>query len=172
MSVGATEKKIFFLATLPSTVNWTVLLQMWRRRNIGNLLPRCYHCVNKHQHTYIQPTSALSFSLILYLDEVQRGGLNVRSLGVWLCGETHGAGRLIFCNRSDNSEVNHFSYPCMSVFPLVSPLSLQCIVQTAPMISVAGIMFAQPQTDGEPDQGPCFGRRFHVSIGTQGAEMV
>jgi hypothetical protein len=55
----------------------------------------------------------------------------------------------------------------MSVFPLVSTLSLQCIVQTAPMISVAGVMFAQPQTDCEPDQGPCFGRRFRVSIGTR-----
>ena len=56
MSIGATEKKFLSLANLPSTVNLTVLLQRWRRRNIGNLLPRCYHCVNKHQHTYIQPT--------------------------------------------------------------------------------------------------------------------
>ena len=32
-------KRSFFLANLPSTVNLTVLFQLWLRRNIGNLLP-------------------------------------------------------------------------------------------------------------------------------------
>ena len=61
-SVGA-MKKGFSLANLPGTVKLTVLFRFSRKRNIGNLLSRCYQCAKSHQDTYIQPSSSLPCSL-------------------------------------------------------------------------------------------------------------
>ena len=47
-------------------------------------------------------------------------------------------GKLNTLRRSDGSEVNHFPYPWMCVFSMVSTVFLQCIVQADLMIAVAG----------------------------------